>query len=158
MKCKFLRSFSLLFAVLLPAAHAEPPEAIYGTYVHFSQVCGGPGAADGRGSCNLTFEDKFEIGQNISLEPRSPETVYISFGLHHKHSDQCVFNGYGIWSKGTIVFEESESPSRPACKFSASVSKGTVRLLDPGDRCRTAYCVGNIRLHGISFKKKDQKQ
>ena len=74
----------------------------------------------------------------------------------------CGFSGHGTWSNGKVVLNEAEKPLHPqrrdaACRLALSVSKNTVRVMDPGHKCQPSLCSGSHRISGIVFKKENRK-
>lgn len=101
--------------------------------------CGGPGSADSAIACVLVFEDMLEVAPNIELETSSPNSVYVSFGLHNERMDACLFRGQGTWSNRRLWLARGETQTDQGCRLSVSFSKGTARLSDPGGSAGRAF-------------------
>jgi len=160
----------IFFAMLTAFAglsYGGPPEYIFGTYTRLTPTCGwgGPGGADQPvRDCTGVYQDALEVAPDISLDKSSPDAVHVSFGLHFDIGQNhfCTFRGQGTWVNGRVELDQSNEPLNPAktdttCRLTLSISKGVVRLSDPGQRCSASLCIGPGKLNGISYKKEGKQ-
>ncbi|MBI4189055.1 MAG: hypothetical protein HY525_00790 [Betaproteobacteria bacterium] len=156
----------LALAIVVAPSYADPPKQVFGIYTRPTLACGGPGLADGGGSCDLVAEDRLEVTAGIDLRTASADSVYVSFALHFdagKGDHLCAFSGHGTWSNGKVLLGEAENPVRPerkniACRLALSYTKGTIRVLDARSKCQPSLCSGAHKLDGVVFKKQSRKQ
>ena len=155
-----LRHFACSAALLLlaSASHADPPESILGIYTRQTPTCGASG--DGSRDCGLVFEDQLEVTATTALEDSSSKGLLVSFGVHFDlgKNEFCAFRGQGIWANGRVALGDAENSVKPqlvdpACRLALVFSGRTVRVSDPGHKCRASLCTGPQRLDGVSYTK-----
>ncbi len=155
------RRFACSAALLLLASgpNAEPPESILGIYTRQTPTCGASG--EGRRDCGLVFEDQVEVTVSNSLEESSAKDLFVSLGVHFDlgKNEFCTFRGHGAWANGGVTLGDAENPVKPelvdpACRLALIFSGRTVRVSDPGHKCRASLCTGPQRLDGVSYTKR----